>query len=118
MMFLTSPAAPPILALPPELHALILSHLDIPDLLSLSRTCHTLRHHALDPHLHAARLARTPGVIQHKMERRPELREVMGRRIYVTRTTVAAGILGRRLIMVRFLLLCCCLGEGQVEVEK
>lgn len=87
--------------LPPELLLLILSYLDIPDLLSCSRTCHLLRTLALDPLLHTSRLHRAFITLNNYLPIRPSLAELMGQRIYVTRTSLAARCLGRNLIKIK-----------------
>jgi hypothetical protein len=94
-------ANPSILLLSPELLLLILSYLDIPDLLSCSRTCHLLRKLSLDPLLHSSRLHRAFIALNHYLPVRPPLSELMGQRIYVTRTTLTARKLGRNLIKIK-----------------
>jgi hypothetical protein len=90
-----------VLMLSPELFLLILSYLDIPDLLSCSRTCHCLRKLALDPLLHSSRLHRAFINLNNYLPVRPPLSKLMGQRIYVTRTTLAARCLGRNLIKIK-----------------
>ncbi|OWP01596.1 hypothetical protein B2J93_2112 [Marssonina coronariae] len=94
-------AAPAFNALPSELLLHILSYLDIPDLLALTRTSHTLRSLSHDPLLHIARLHRASLAIQHSLPLRPSLAELMAHRIYITRTTLAARSLGRNLISIK-----------------
>ncbi|KAE9380946.1 hypothetical protein N431DRAFT_290696, partial [Stipitochalara longipes BDJ] len=84
--------------LPPELLLHILTYLDIPDLLPLSRTSHHFRHLTLDPLLHSARLHRASVILNHEIPLRPSLVDLIRDQIYVTRTTMAARLLGRRLI--------------------
>ncbi|KAK2627077.1 hypothetical protein QTJ16_003043 [Diplocarpon rosae] len=94
-------AAPTLDALPSELLLHILSFLDIPDLLALTRTSHALRSLSHDPLLHIARLHRASLAIQHSLPLRPSLAELMAHRIYVTRTTLAARNLGWNLISIK-----------------
>jgi hypothetical protein len=99
----TNNPAPPLLLthLPDELLLTILSHLDIPDLLSSSRTSHRLRTLSLDPLLHVSRLHRASTTLSHSLPLRPSLAELMAHRIYITRTTLAARNLGRNLIKIK-----------------
>jgi hypothetical protein len=93
---------PPTLPhLPPELLLHILTYLDIPDLLPLSRTSHFLRHLTLDPLLHAHRLHRASATLNHYIPLRPALTQLMTSQIYITRTTMAARKLGRKLVGIR-----------------
>ncbi|PMD30981.1 hypothetical protein L207DRAFT_519664 [Hyaloscypha variabilis F] len=93
-----TPAVLTLPHLPPELLMHILTYLDIPDLLALSRTSHQLRHLTLDPLLHSARLHRASAILAHDIPLRPSLVDLIRDQIYVTRTTMAARLLGRRLI--------------------
>jgi hypothetical protein len=96
------PVNPSILfLLSPELLLLIFSYLDIPDLLSCSRTCHLFRTLSLDPLLHSSRLHRAFVTLNNYLPVRPPLSELMGQRIYVTRTTLTARSLGRNLIKIK-----------------
>jgi hypothetical protein len=90
-----------LIMLSPELLLLILSYLDIPDLLSCSRTCHLLRTLSLDPLLHSSRLHRAFITLNNYLPVRPSLSELMVQRIYVTRTTLTARSLGRNLIKIK-----------------
>ncbi|RDL36961.1 Uncharacterized protein BP5553_04394 [Venustampulla echinocandica] len=96
---MTSPLRFP--SLPSELLLHILSYLDIPDLLSLSRTSHTFRTLSLDPLLHITRLHHASLSLAHAIALRPCLAELMAHRIYITRTTLAARHLGRNFIKIR-----------------
>jgi hypothetical protein len=87
--------------LPSELLLHILSFLDIPDLLTLSRTSHLIRQLCLDPLLHSLRLHRASFTIERSLPLRPPLAELMAHRIYITRTTLAARNLGRNLIKIK-----------------
>ncbi|KAE8445063.1 hypothetical protein EG329_013777 [Mollisiaceae sp. DMI_Dod_QoI] len=87
--------------LPFELLLHILTYLDIPDLLALSRTSHLFRHLSLDPLLHSLRLHRASFTIERSLPLRPPLAELMAHRIYITRTTLAARNLGRNLIKIK-----------------
>jgi hypothetical protein len=97
----TNPAPPSLSSFPDELLLHILTYLDLPDLLSLSRTSHTLRTLSLDPILHASRLHRASNTLSHSLPLRPSLGELMAQRIYITRTTLAARRLGRSLVMIK-----------------
>lgn len=88
-------------SLPLELLLHTLSFLDIPDLLSVSRTSHLLRHLCLDPLLHSFRLHRASFTLERYIPQRPSLAELMAHRIYITRTTLAARNLGRNLIKIK-----------------
>ncbi|KAH8587141.1 hypothetical protein B0O99DRAFT_642644 [Bisporella sp. PMI_857] len=91
-------------SLPDELLFHILSHLDIPDLLLLSRTSHRFRTLCQDPTLHTLRLRRTSALlnryIQGGIGGRPELKQLLDRRIYVTRTTLVARALSRQMVRI------------------
>lgn len=87
--------------LPSELLLHILTYLDIPDLLTLTRTSHALRSLSLDPLLHVDRLHRASLTLQHSLSLRPSLADLMAHRIYITRTTLAARSLGRNLIKIK-----------------
>ena len=87
--------------LPDELILQILIHLDIPDLLPLTRTSHHLRTLSLDPLLHSYRLHRASLTLNHYMPIRPSLTSLMHQHIYITRTTLAARNLGRNLIKIK-----------------
>jgi F-box-like len=87
--------------LPPELLLHILTYLDIPDLLPLSRTSHHFRHLTLDPLLHSFRLRAAALNLAHDIPLRPRLAELMNRSIYVTRTTMVARNLGRKLVGIK-----------------
>lgn len=88
-------------SLPSELLLQILSYLDIPDLLSLSRTMHLLRSLTHDPLLHSHRLQRASLNLSRAIPSRPPLTELMARRVYVTRNTRAALSLGRKFLMIK-----------------
>jgi hypothetical protein len=97
----SNPPPPSLSSFPDELLLHILTYLDLPDLLSLSRTSHALRTLSLDPILHASRLHRASITLSHSLPLRPSLSELMAQRIYVTRTTLAARRLGRSLVMIK-----------------
>ncbi|KAH6714253.1 hypothetical protein BKA61DRAFT_735754 [Leptodontidium sp. MPI-SDFR-AT-0119] len=97
----TSSSSPNLPTLPSELLLHILSFLDIPDLLTLTRTSHPLRSLSLDPLLHIARLHRASISLSHSLPLRPSLADLMAHRIYITRTTLAARSLGRNLIRIK-----------------
>lgn len=96
-----STQTPTFSSLPPELLLQILSNLDIPDLLTLSRTTHTLRTLSFDPLLHYYRLRRVSFTLHHYIPLRPPLTELLAQRIYITRTTLAARSLGRDFIRIK-----------------
>ncbi|PVH74089.1 hypothetical protein DL98DRAFT_519497 [Cadophora sp. DSE1049] len=96
-----STTTPNLPTLPSELLLHILSFLDIPDLLTLTRTSHPLRSLSLDPLLHIARLHRASISLSHSLPLRPSLADLMAHRIYITRTTLAARSLGRNLIKIK-----------------
>ncbi|KAH7410566.1 hypothetical protein BKA64DRAFT_661270 [Cadophora sp. MPI-SDFR-AT-0126] len=96
-----STTPPNLPTLPSELLLHILSFLDIPDLLTLTRTSHPLRSLSLDPLLHIARLHRASISLSHSLPLRPSLADLMAHRIYITRTTLAARSLGRNLIRIK-----------------
>ncbi|RDW75241.1 hypothetical protein BP6252_06383 [Coleophoma cylindrospora] len=87
--------------LPDELLLHILSYIDIPDLLAISRTTHHFRHLSTDPLLHLARIHRNSLSLSHSLSVRPSLAELMHQRIFVTRTSLAARALGRNLIKIK-----------------
>ncbi|KUJ12648.1 uncharacterized protein LY89DRAFT_688276 [Mollisia scopiformis] len=97
--FITPPSS--LSNLPSELLLHILSYLDIPDLLNLSRTSHLFRQLSLDPLLHSFRLHRASFTIERSLPLRPPLATLMAHRIYITRTTLAARNLGRNLIKIK-----------------
>jgi len=98
----TAPAAYPSLPhLPDELLLHILTYLDIPDLLSISRCSKHLRLLSLDPLLHIHRLHRASFTIERYIPLRPSLAELMAHRIYITRTTLISRSLGRNLISIK-----------------
>ncbi|CCU75406.1 hypothetical protein BGHDH14_bgh04914 [Blumeria hordei DH14] len=88
-------------SLPSEILLQILSYLDIPDLLSISRTMHLLRSLTHDPLLHSHRLQRASLNLSRAIPTRPPLTELMARRVYITRNTRAALSLGRKFIMIK-----------------
>jgi hypothetical protein len=97
----TPPTTLSLSTLPPELLLLILTHLDIPDLLSLSRCSHALRTLSLDPLLHLLRLRRASFTLGTYIPSRPPLTFLLANRIYITRTSLAARSLGRDFIKIR-----------------
>ena len=89
--------------LPTEVLLHVLSFLSIPDLLSLTRTCHILRHLACDPVLHTHRLHSTSIYLAHTLPNRPSISTLRPPRalILLSRTHVLARSLSRRLVSVR-----------------
>ncbi|KAL3421811.1 F-box domain-containing protein [Phlyctema vagabunda] len=96
-----STTPPQLPNLPDELLLLILSYLDVPDLLAISRVAHHLRHLSTDPVLHMARLRRSSLSLSRSLSQRRSLAELMQHRIYITRTSLAARALGRNLIKIK-----------------
>ena len=92
---------PSLVVLPDELLLHILTYLDIPELLSLSRTTTHFRALSHDPLLHASRLFRASITLEHSITTRRSLADLMAHRIYITRTTLAARTLGRNLIKIK-----------------
>ncbi|ERF76526.1 hypothetical protein EPUS_09007 [Endocarpon pusillum Z07020] len=90
-------------SLPPEIALHILTFLSIPDLLSLSRTSHTLRALALDPVLHTQRLYCASQSLEYYLSQRPSLDTLRppNRSIYLTRTHLLARSISRSLITIR-----------------
>jgi hypothetical protein len=95
-------SSPPTLqTFPTELLLQILTYLDIPDLLQLTRTTHHLRTLSLDPLLHVYRLRRASFTIETYIPVRTPLTDLLAQRIYITRTTLAARSLGRDFIRIK-----------------
>jgi len=92
---------PAFQSFPTEILFQVLSHLDIPDLLALSRTSHQLRTLTFDPILHISRLKYASITLNAYMPFRPPLAYLLLRRIYITRTTLAARQLGRNLVRIQ-----------------
>ena len=89
--------------LPPEILHHILLYLDLPDLLSVSRVNHSLRHLAIDPHLHHRRLSTVPPYLAHYLPGRPAphtLRPPQSS-ILLSRTHIVARAISRSLISIR-----------------
>ncbi|TGO85900.1 hypothetical protein BPOR_0353g00040 [Botrytis porri] len=86
---------------PDELILEILSYLDVNDLLIASRLSHHLRTLSLDPLLHAQRLHDASNALSRCLSLRAPLTDLMNRRIYITRTSLAARSLGRSLIKIK-----------------
>ncbi|KAF2766645.1 hypothetical protein EJ03DRAFT_298047, partial [Teratosphaeria nubilosa] len=89
--------------LPDELLLRILYFLDIPELLSTSRTSHHLRVLSFDPLLHRVRLRYSQARVEYLLRRRPPLYALQppASTIYLTRTHVAARRLHWSLVCIR-----------------
>ena len=89
--------------LPSEISFRILSFLTISDLLSVSRTSHSLRTLALDPVLHRQRLRSASRTLQHYLAQRPSLDALRppNRFIYLTHTHLLARRISRSLMSIR-----------------
>ena len=89
--------------LPPELLLHTLSYLDLPDLLSVSRTSHTFRSLTLDPLLHIQRLHGYRYFLSHYLPNRPSLSSIRppSGTIYLTHAHCAARALSRKLVSLR-----------------
>ena len=104
-----APASPPpapellLTDLPPELLHTILTHLDLPDLLQTSRTCHLLRHLALDPLLHSTRLHTASVTLSHLLSQRASKSSISPPTswIWLSRTNVLSRQISKSLIRIR-----------------
>ncbi|KAF2153083.1 hypothetical protein K461DRAFT_320797 [Myriangium duriaei CBS 260.36] len=100
---LSIPDKPHLQELPDELLHHVLWHLDVPDLLEVSRTSHRLRVLALDPHLHSRRLHYSSRSLTRLLPHRPPLSAIQPPQsaIYLSRTHVAARRLHWSLVSIR-----------------
>ncbi|TLD14545.1 hypothetical protein PspLS_11128 [Pyricularia sp. CBS 133598] len=89
--------------LPNEVLLHIMSYLEVCDLLATSRTNHHLRDLSLSPILHSMRLRRIRMILPPLLQSpsRPTLPDLIGRRIFMTQTTVVSRKLSRSLISIR-----------------
>ncbi|KAH8836327.1 hypothetical protein MCOR27_003262 [Pyricularia oryzae] len=89
--------------LPNEVLLHIMSYLEVCDLLATSRTNHHLRDLSLSPILHSMRLRRIRTILPPLLlsPSRPTLPDLIGRRIFMTQTTVVSRKLSRSLISIR-----------------
>ncbi|KAK3380875.1 hypothetical protein B0H63DRAFT_396682 [Podospora didyma] len=89
--------------LPNEVLLQILDFLDVPDLLSTSRTSHHLRDLSLAPILQRLRLQRTRAMLPPMLTSpsRPSLADLISRSIFLTNTTVVSRKLARSLVSIR-----------------
>jgi hypothetical protein len=104
--FSPSISCPPsslLLSLPPELIHHLLTFLPIPALLSLSRTCHCLRSHALSPTLHRERRRLEAHALAVNFNKRPPLSKLIppASGIYLTSTHWNARRVERQLTKAR-----------------
>ncbi|GAB7363382.1 hypothetical protein MBLNU230_g3660t1 [Neophaeotheca triangularis] len=90
-------------SLPDELLLQILQHLDLPELLSTSRTCRRFRALSLDPLLHRLRLRHSSRSVNYLLPRRPPLQALQppNSTIYLTKTHLAARRLHWSLVSIR-----------------
>lgn len=89
--------------LPPELLHTILTHLDLPDLLQTSRTCHLLRGLAIDPFLHTTRLHSASLTLSHLLSHRASKSSISppSSWIWLSRTNVLSRQISKSLIRIR-----------------
>ncbi|TLS29808.1 hypothetical protein PpBr36_02081 [Pyricularia pennisetigena] len=89
--------------LPNEVLLHIMSYLEVCDLLATSRTNHHLRELSRSPILHSMRLRRIRMILPPLLQSpsRPTLPDLIGRRIFMTQTTVVSRKLSRSLISIR-----------------
>lgn len=89
--------------LPPELLHTILTHLDLPDLLQTSRTCHLLRSLAVDPFLHTTRLHSASLTLSHLLSHRASKSSISppSSWIWLSRTNVLSRQISKSLIRIR-----------------
>ncbi|PNS16231.1 hypothetical protein CAC42_6338 [Sphaceloma murrayae] len=92
-----------LLGLPDEVLVLVLWHLDVPELLAVSRTSHRLRTLALDPYIHHARLRYSSHRLPRLLSTRPPLSALQPPTsgIYLSRTHLAARRLHWSLVCIR-----------------
>ncbi|PHH68784.1 hypothetical protein CDD82_273 [Ophiocordyceps australis] len=95
--------APSLECLPNELLLLVLSHLDVDDLLSTSRTSHLLRRLSLLPILHALRLRRARLLLPPLLSSpsRPSRADLIARQVFLTPTSLISRRLARNLVSIR-----------------
>ncbi|KIV91992.1 hypothetical protein PV10_06474 [Exophiala mesophila] len=89
--------------LPPEVILLVFSFLEVPDLLQISRTCHTLRALACDPLLHATRLHQASQTLSRALSRRPPKSTLSPPNswIWLSKTNVLSRQISKSLIRIR-----------------
>jgi len=94
---------PSLDALPPEVLLHILSHLEVPDLLQVSRTCHVLRDIACDPLLHLQRLHHVSYTLSRALSRRPARWSISPPHawIWLSKTNVLSRQISKSLIRIR-----------------
>ena len=90
-------------SLPPEVLLHVLSFLEVPDLLQLSRTSHALREVACDPLLHLERLHHTSCVLSILLARRPSKSSISPPNswIWLSKTNVLSRQISKSLIRIR-----------------
>ncbi|KIW16225.1 hypothetical protein PV08_06276 [Exophiala spinifera] len=89
--------------LPPEVLLCILSFLDVPDLLQLSRTCHVLRDIACDPLLHLERIHHASHTLSVALARRPLKSSISPPNswIWLSKTNVLSRQISKSLVRIR-----------------
>ncbi|KAK6371232.1 hypothetical protein LTS17_008963 [Exophiala oligosperma] len=89
--------------LPPEVLLCILSFLDVPDLLQLSRTCHVLRDVACDPLLHLERIHHASYTLSVALARRPLKSSISPPNswIWLSKTNVLSRQISKSLVRIR-----------------
>ncbi|GAB7337981.1 hypothetical protein MBLNU457_4356t2 [Dothideomycetes sp. NU457] len=92
-----------LVTLPDEILLQILWYLDLPELLTMTRTSHHLRSLALDPLLHLRRLRYSSRSLARSLPHRPQLQTLQppSSAIYLTRTHLAARRLHWSLVCIR-----------------
>ena len=89
--------------LPPEILLRVLSHLEVNDLLQISRTCHTLRDLACDPLLHLERLQYAHYTLSRALSHRPAKASISPPNawIWLSKTNVLSRQISKSLIRIR-----------------
>ena len=89
--------------LPAEILLRILSHLEVGDLLQVSRTCHSLRELACDPLLHLERLHLVSYTLTRALEHRPSKASICPPNAWIclSRTNVLSRQISKSLIRIR-----------------
>ncbi|KAI5778176.1 hypothetical protein EDC01DRAFT_377207 [Geopyxis carbonaria] len=93
--------ATPLLTVPDEITLHILTHLDIPDLYTLTKTSRHLRTLATDPLLHAHRLHTARQSLSHSLLTRPPLTSLRAKHIYISPREATLRSLSRSLLICR-----------------
>lgn len=90
-------------SLPPEVLLRVFSFLEVPDLLQVSRTCHSLRDVACDPLLHLERLHHASYTLSIALARRPSKSSISPPNswIWLSKTNVLSRQISKSLIRIR-----------------